>query len=124
MFIDQETRRRVNIYAPYKGFSKLDTPEIRERVGVMEIPDPVRMPDETHYNQEINESPYLICTPKSVEMLARQAQEKLNRESLAYLANTDWMVTRLAENGTAIPVNVIAARQAARDAIVHLEPHP
>ena len=64
MFIDQDTLKRVNIYGAYKGRSKLDTPEIRAAVGVIEIPDPVRGDENYNYNQEIDEPPYLIVTPK------------------------------------------------------------
>jgi hypothetical protein len=70
MYIDQETLRRVNIYAPYKGRSKLDTPEIRAELGVVEIADPVRGDENYNYNQEINEPPYLTVTPKSPEQIA------------------------------------------------------
>ena len=69
MFIDATTLKRVNIHAPYAGFSRLDTPEIRAAANVVEIPDPERMPDETHYNQEIDEAPYLISTPKPQEQV-------------------------------------------------------
>ena len=121
MFIDKDTLQRVNIFAPYKGFSKLDTEEIRERAGVIEISDPARGNDEIEYTQEINEPPYVIITPKSPEQLAQQVQAKTNAASLAYLASTDWMVTRFAETGVPIPDEVKTARQAARDAIVHQE---
>ena len=118
MFIDQETLKRVNIYAPYKGRSRLDSQEIRAAVGVVEIADPVRESEETHYNQEIDDPPYLICTPKSPELLAGLWQERLNQESLAYLAATDWMVIRSFEKGEPLPDGVADKRQGARDAIV------
>lgn len=118
MFIDQETLKRVNIHAPYKGRSKLDTPEIRATVGVIELPDPARGNDEIEYTQELDEPPYVIITPKSTEQLAQQAQAKINQESLAYLAETDWMVIRAAEGGVALPDEVKINRQLARDAIV------
>ena len=41
IYIDSETGKRVNIYAPYKGRSKLDTAEIRAAVGVVAVADPV-----------------------------------------------------------------------------------
>jgi hypothetical protein len=76
MFIDQKTLKRVNIYSPYKGRSKLNTPEIRTAVGVIEIADPARGNDEIEYTQEIDEPPYIIITPKSEEQLAQQASSK------------------------------------------------
>ena len=83
MFIDNETKLRVNIHGPYKGFSKLDTPEIRERAAVVEIPDPVRGDEEYNYNQEINEAPYLIVTPKSQEQLDMQHNAKVKQQIAA-----------------------------------------
>ena len=41
-----------------------------------------------------------------------------NMDSLMYLAETDWYVTRHAETGVAVPADVTAARTAARLAIV------
>ena len=120
MHIDSTTKLRVNIHNAYKGFSKLDTPEIRERAGLVEIPDPARGNDEIEYTQEINEAPYIIITPKSPEQLDAQNIAKTNAQSLAYLAETDWMVTRFAEGGAALSVEVKAKRQAARDAVVHV----
>ena len=79
MFIDSTTLRRVNIYSAYKGFSKLDTPEIRQRAGVVEIPDPVPpedYSDETYYRTEQDTDPYVIYTKKSDEQLAQLAKSK------------------------------------------------
>lgn len=123
MFIKDNLRFNIHqrYTDPATGEHGIDmtSPANRERFGVTEIPDPVRMPDETHYNQEINEPPYLICAPKSPEQLAQQAQAKINAESLAYLASTDWMVFRsIDEPGRPMPADVRAARKAARDAIV------
>lgn len=47
-----------------------------------------------------------------------KTQEQINAEHHAYLASTDWYVVRFAETGVAIPADILAARQAARDAIV------
>lgn len=83
MFIDQETLKRVNIHAPYKGRSKLNTPEIRAAVGVIEIPDPVRGNDEIEYTQELDDAPYIIITPKSPEQLLAQSKAKALAELIA-----------------------------------------
>jgi hypothetical protein len=83
MFIDQETLKRVNIDAPYKGRSKLDTPEIRAACGVIEIADPVRGDDNLFYNQEIDDAPYLIVTPKPAEMIEAARVAKLDQQILA-----------------------------------------
>ena len=45
-------------------------------------------------------------------------QERINKESLDYLASTDWLVIREMDSGVACPDEIKAARQAAREAIV------
>ena len=52
------------------------------------------------------------------DITAQVAQEKLNQESLAYLADTDWYVIRYMESAVAIPDDVAQRRSAARAAIV------
>lgn len=110
-----------DVQYPVQFFAREDN---RLSVGVIEIPDPVRGNDEIEYTQEINEAPYVIITPKSQEQLDQQNRTKTNAASLAYLASTDWMITRAIETGKAehkVPDEVLVARQAARDAVV-LEP--
>lgn len=77
MFIDNETKLRVNINAPYKGFSRLDTPAIRAAANVVEIPDPVRGDDNFYYNTEQDAAPYLVVTPKSVESIREVLKDKV-----------------------------------------------
>ena len=91
MFIDQETLKRVNIYAPYKGRSKLDTPEIRAELGVIEIPDPARGNDEIEYTQELDDAPYIVITPKSPEMLTQQLDSKNRDGAQQHLVATDYL---------------------------------
>ena len=50
--------------------------------------------------------------------IAANAQAEINAKSEAYLAATDWYVTRNSETGVAIPENITAARAEARAAIV------
>lgn len=45
---------------------------------------------------------------------SKAAQAQINAEALAYLASTDWYVTRFAETGVAIPAQISAERAAAR----------
>jgi hypothetical protein len=45
-------------------------------------------------------------------------QERINKESLDYLAATDWLVIREMDSGVACPADIKAARQVAREAIV------
>jgi len=50
--------------------------------------------------------------------IAANAQAVINGDSLAYLASTDWYVTRFTESGVAVPADVTQARTDARLAIV------
>lgn len=45
-------------------------------------------------------------------------QVLLNMRARAYLASTDWYVTRQAELGTPIPEEILQKRQEARNSIV------
>jgi hypothetical protein len=49
---------------------------------------------------------------------AQKEQERINSDSLAYLASTDWYIIRLQETAKPIPQEILDNRQAARDAIV------
>ena len=51
-----------------------------------------------------------------------QLQAQTNAEARSYLASTDWYVVRFAETGVAIPADISAARQAARESIIDLAP--
>lgn len=48
---------------------------------------------------------------------AKEAQADINNKALAYLSSTDWRVTRYAETGTPVPVDITLARAAARQDI-------
>ena len=50
--------------------------------------------------------------------IAANTQAELNATSQAYLASTDWYITRHAETAVAVPADVTTARAAAREAIV------
>jgi len=83
IYIDKDTLLRVNIYAPYKGRSKLDTQEIRDAVGVVEItepPTPAGYSEDTYYRTEQDMAPYVIYTKKSDEQLAQLAQVKAKQQ--------------------------------------------
>jgi hypothetical protein len=49
-----------------------------------------------------------------------QLQQQTNAQARAYLASTDWYVIRMQERGTAIPQEILDARQAARDSIIEV----
>ena len=50
--------------------------------------------------------------------IAANTQAETNATSQAYLASTDWYITRHAESGVEVPADVTTARAAAREAIV------
>lgn len=51
-----------------------------------------------------------------VEQLARE-KESQGLEARRYLASTDWYIIRQQETGKAVPVEILAERQQARDSI-------
>jgi hypothetical protein len=53
-----------------------------------------------------------------IDISAQIEQERINAESLAYLASTDWMEIRFTETGAGMPADVKATRQLMRDRIV------
>jgi hypothetical protein len=52
------------------------------------------------------------------EEIAANAQQVINGESLAYLASTDWYVTRQSETDVAVPQAILTLRAEARAAVV------
>ena len=57
-------------------------------------------------------------TVEITDISAQLEQKRINKESLDYLASTDWLVIREMDSGIACPAEIKAARQAAREAIV------
>jgi hypothetical protein len=52
-----------------------------------------------------------------IDTVEADAEAQLNLDSREYLVNTDWYITRKAEIGTAIPMDILAKRAEARAAI-------
>ena len=99
MFIDQTTLQRVNINAPYKGRSRLNTAEIRAELGVIEIADPAPPQGaidnpEHYYRTEQNDAPYVVWTLKSQEQIDAIIAEKQR------LADASTAKAENAENAT------------------------
>ena len=88
IYIDEETGRMVNIYAPFKGRSRLDSEEIRAAVGVVEIereaPPEVYAdhPDwyEVREDWEATQRPYIIYTKKPDEMIVATENGKIKAQ--------------------------------------------
>lgn len=125
MFIDNETQKRVNIYAPYKGFSKLDTPEIREQVGVVEIPDPQPPEDyveDVWYRTEQDDAPYVVYTKKSQEQIDQQNSTKAAAQAQEFLNKTDYLFSidrhaKLLQEEPEREAQLVLDREAARQII-------
>jgi hypothetical protein len=91
IWIDQATNLRVNINAPYKGRSRLDTAEIRAELGVIEIQadePPQEAKDNPDYytrgeDWETTQRPYITYTRKSDEQIAQVmvAKAKVQRQA-------------------------------------------
>jgi hypothetical protein len=82
IYIDSETKRRGNIYYTHKGFSRLHTPEIRARAGVVEIAEPTPpedYSDEFYYRTEQDDAPYVVYTRKSDEQIAEVMLRKFEQ---------------------------------------------
>ena len=89
MFIDSETGKLVNIHAPYKGRSRLDTKELREAVGVIEIADdpaPEDYSEDLYFRTEdwsATQRPYVTYTRKSDEQINEVANNKVKAQIAA-----------------------------------------
>lgn len=89
LYIDKETGKLVNIYAPYKGRSRIDTKELREAVGVIEIADdpaPEDYSEDTYFRTEdwnATQRPYIIYTRKSDEQINEANNVKVKAQIAA-----------------------------------------
>lgn len=96
--------------------SELSAVQYHQGKGILEEPLMVSV-SESKYQYAIDE----WVESKNISELpapAEDPQEVTNRESLIYLASTDWYVTRRSETGVVIPQDILDARAAARAAIV------
>lgn len=89
IYIDSETKKMVNINAPYKGRSRLDTPEIRDAVGVISIeedsPPLDYNPDfyDRKEDWEASTRPYIIYTykdPVEISQLLLKKAKQVRQE--------------------------------------------
>jgi hypothetical protein len=79
IWIDDSTKLRVNINAPYKGYSRLETAEQRAAANVVEIAEPTPpgdYSDDIYYRTESQEAPYILYTRKSDEQIAKVVARK------------------------------------------------
>lgn len=97
------------------------SPEEREAIGIVEVPDPVRADDRFYWNGDVTMPKQLedeIVIPEEGQDFASYEQKGLKSQWVAQikqtagslLAQTDWMVIRKAERDVAIPADVVAYR--------------
>lgn len=90
---------------------------IAEVIAARVIP-PADYSNDLYDIEYLPKHPYVVYTRKSDSLVAQEQQLKLNAESLAYLASTDWYVTRFSETAEPVPADVLAKMAAARISIV------
>ena len=75
-----------------------------------------------HFSITLNSWYYTAIPATSAEPVSAPTPEEIrqqkNTEARAYLTSTDWYIIRKMETGTAVPEDILIARQAARANIV------
>lgn len=122
--IHTRNNKRFNIYASaeidgvfYLNFVDED---IQRKLGIVAVEEPEVPEDfsfDSYYRKEIDDAPYIIYEKKPQDVFQKEEQGRINQRSLAYLAETDWMVLRFMETGEEIPNDVKVKRQSCRYAI-------
>lgn len=72
MFIDSNgVRTSVDLQVTIDGITYLNLrdPKLQEKFGITEIPDPVRGDEKYYFVNEIDTTPYIVNTPKSVDQV-------------------------------------------------------
>lgn len=83
---------------------RLATPEERAAIGITEVPDYPR-PDDRFYWCSQNPDGTYESIPKDLNVLKNLWVSNVNQTAHTLLSQTDWMIVRKAETGTAIPAN-------------------
>ena len=119
--INKTTGKRVNAFAEFIEPDGTVHHQVPKHIlqWVADPLPPADFSEETHDRIEIEDAPYVAYPRKSDERIANARQERVNAESLAYLAATDWMVLRAVDDPSKpVPQDVLAKRKAARAAVV------
>jgi hypothetical protein len=83
--------------------------------------DTFGLPERPELDAEGNPTGVILPAEYTIEIediTAQVEQQKINEESLAYLASTDWMIIREMDQGTPCPADVKQKRAEARTKIV------
>ena len=120
MFINTETQKRINPYAPFTDANGTRHTRMPAHLYT-EIPDPVQGNDETQYTTEIDDSPYVIITDKSPEQLDQLHNSKIKQQIAAIEAGQARAVREAALGDPAYLTQLEAQIQTLR---VQLIPEP
>lgn len=85
---------------------RLSTPEEREAIGIVEVPDPVLAHDQRFY--------WDAGIPKDHTQLVEQWTAQIKQTAGSLLSQTDWYITRASETGLAAPQSVLERRSLIR----------
>ena len=101
----------------------IETVKIENNEGDFRVNGPMVVPPSTDnadyfFVQEWIEAGNTPTPQYTDAEIAFNTQAETNATSQAYLASTDWYITRYAETAVAVPSDVTTARAAAREAIV------
>jgi len=85
---------------------RLSTPEEREAIGIVEIPDPVQAYDQRFY--------WDAGIPKDHAQLVEQWVGQVKQTAGSLLSQSDWYITRFTETGREAPQSVLSRRAEVR----------
>lgn len=125
MFINSN-KKRISIDAPYVSkegtrYLNLRDPSIRVKLGITEIPDPVRENEKFYYVQETDESPYIINTPKDIKTVKDHLLAQVKATAGSLLTQTDWKIVRAAEGVKEVDQVTLDYRKGIREASNSIE---
>lgn len=92
---------------------RLATPEERAAIGITERPDYPR-PDDRFYWVSENPDGTWTAIPKDLDGLKATWTAQMKQTAYTLLLPSDWMVVRKVENGTDVPADWTAYREAVR----------
>jgi hypothetical protein len=109
--------KRINIYASHTDadgvtYANLTNPEVRERLGVTEVADPLPpedYSDDTYYRTEQDEAPFVVYTRKPQEQIEQARRAKVLAEIDALERET--LLPRVAREFMLIQFQAVAAAQ-------------
>jgi hypothetical protein len=118
--------KRINIEAQITiedvTYSNLRDPEIRDQLGVVEIPDPIREDERYYFVQEIDEAPYVINTPRPLDGIRAQLREKVNAKRSEVETGGFYFVGRKFQSDQRSFNRIQAVAQIAQDALARQLP--